>query len=358
MSVKVSPERAEKIRRGLLTWYDEHRRSLPWRDDPDLYHVWLSEIMLQQTRVDQALPYYERFTEAFPTLESLASANLDAVLRQWEGLGYYARARNLHKAARQIVRSGSWPRSYEELHALPGIGPYTGRAIASIAYGAREAAVDGNVRRVLARLFAIAYPAKRQLQSLAESLLDRERPGDYNQAVMDLGALVCTPRSPLCDACPVSTHCLAKASGEPDSFPVARKKSSPLQHYDIASGILTDDGGRIFIQRREEKALLGGLWELPGGKRNPDETVKAACKRELLEELGIEVAVGRLACKVKHAYTHYKITLWVHYCRILGGVPVSTAGLQTAWVHPCDLEHYAFPRANRRVLDALTADSA
>ena len=357
MSITISPARSEEIRHALLAWYDEHRRSLPWRDNPDLYRVWLSEIMLQQTRVNQALPYYERFTEAFPTLEALASAELDAVLRQWEGLGYYARARNLHNAARRIVRSDSIPRSLEELLALPGIGPYTGRAIASIVFGAQEAAVDGNVRRVLARLFALAEPTPRTLQQLADRLVDRKRPGDYNQAVMELGALVCTPKTPKCESCPIGSFCLAKASGTPATFPASRKRP-PLPHFDIATGVLTDQQGCIFIQRRPATALLGGLWELPGGKRKPGETVPAACKRELREELGIDVAVGELVCKVKHAYTHFKITLWAYRCCILRGSPLSSTGLQTTWVHPVDFEQFAFPRANRRVLEAIAADTA
>ena len=356
MSAKISSERVRDIRHALLNWYAKHRRSLPWRNETDLYHVWLSEIMLQQTRVDQVLPYYERFTEAFPTIEALASADLDDVMRQWEGLGYYARARNLHRAARRIVRTGAIPRSLEELLALPGIGPYTARAVASIVFGAPHAAVDGNVRRVLSRLFAIVAPAPRPLQLLADRLLARERPGDYNQAVMELGAVVCLPKSPRCDICPVSACCQANVNGAPERFPASRKKP-PVPHYDVAAGILTDPLGRIFIQRRKENALLGGLWELPGGKRNPGETVQSACRRELREELGIEVAVGSLVCKVKHAYSHFKITLWAHHCRILNGTPVSTAGLKTAWVQACDLERYAFPRANRRVLDALKAES-
>ena len=309
--------------------------------------------MLQQTQVKQVVPYYQQFVRTFPSLKALAAADLHAVLMAWEGLGYYARVRNLHKAARQVVATGEQPGTRAALQKLPGIGPYTARAIASIVYGEPVAAVDGNVRRVVARLFAIDGTSSAELQKLADSLLDQKRPGDYNQAVMELGARVCTPRKPACSHCPVQSYCLAFTQGTPEKWPV-RKKRSPSPHFDVAVGVIWDAQGRLFIQRRPEEALLGGLWELPGGKREPDETVRDACRRELQEELSISVSVGDLIGKVNHAYTHFRITLWAFECHVLEGTPVSTQGLATTWVYPGELHDYPFPRANRRILDLMT----
>ena len=286
-------------------------------------------------------------------MASLAAADLHAVLMLWEGLGYYARARNLHKAARQNVASGQPPQSRAELQEYPGIGPYTSRAIASIVFGEPCAAVDGNVRRVLARLHAIEGTSASELQAMADELLDPGRPGDYNQAVMELGAKLCTPRKPACPQCPVQQHCQAFAYDTPEAWPVRRKKGQ-IPHYDVAVGLLIDTLGRIFIQRRPQEGLLGGLWELPGGKRIAGEAITGTCKRELREELGIEVIVEDLAGKIDHAYTHFRITLWAYHCRIVRGTPISAQGLETKWIRPEDLIHYPFPRANRRILELLS----
>lgn len=356
-SILTLPAETAAFRSALLKWYDRNKRSLPWRGAPGLYRVWLSEIMLQQTRVTQVIPYYEQFVCTFPSLEALAAADLQAVLLAWEGLGYYARARNLHKAARQVVAAGERPKTCKALQKLPGIGPYTARAIASIVYGEPQAAVDGNVRRVIARLCAADDPSADRLQSLADMFLDQGRPGDFNQSIMELGSQVCTPRKPLCIRCPVQSHCLAFASGTPEAWPLRRKKVA-TPHYDVVVGILTDAHGRVFIQRRPEESLLGGLWELPGGKREPDEAIEDTCRRELREELSITVAVGQLVGKINHAYTHFRITLWAFDCRILKGTPVSLQGLETAWVSPDELQDYPFPRANRCILDLMASSAS
>ena len=311
--------------------------------------------MLQQTRVDQVQPYYERFLGAFPTVEALAASELDSVLLQWEGLGYYARARNLHRAAKIIVSdyAGELPADYQVLRTLPGIGSYTAGAIASIAFGLPHPAVDGNVRRVLSRYFALKAAKPTVLQRLASELLDPKRSGDFNQAMMELGATVCAPTRPKCGICPIGNDCLANQKGCPEDYPLRKKKVS-IPHYDVATAVIIDDEGCLLIQRRADEALLGGLWELPGGKRKSDETLGEACRRELKEELGITVAVGPVIKSVKHAYTHFKITLYAFQCSIETGTPHSTAGLPIRWVSLKDLHQYAFPRANRRILDALT----
>lgn len=355
----VAPDHLAAFREDLLAWYRQARRAMPWRETTDPYRIWLSEVLLQQTRVDQAQPYYERFLQAFPTAKALADAELDEVLRVWEGLGYYSRARNLHRAARLIVEQhgGRVPDDYEAIRALPGVGPYTAAAVLSIAYGRPHAVLDGNVMRVLTRVFAIddevdRSRTRRRLQTLADALLPQAHPADFNQALMELGATVCTPANPACPACPLQTVCRAYEAQAQDRYPVKRKKS-PVPHYDIAVGLVFNAQGALLIQRRPEDKMLGGLWEFPGGKRELDEALEATCRRELREELGIEVDVEDLFARVNHAYSHFKITLHAFRCRIRSGTPRAPEGIPLRWVVLSDLSDYAFPRANRQVIEAL-----
>lgn len=347
------------FRKDLLSWFERVRRPMPWRETDDPYRIWVSEVMLQQTRVDQAWPYYERFTAAFPTVEALAAAPLDAVLRLWEGLGYYSRARNLHRAAQRIVEDfdGCVPDTEEAIRTLPGVGPYTAAAVLSIAYGRPLAVLDGNVIRVLTRVFSVtddvtSSRTRRRLQHLADTLLPPDRPAAFNEAMMELGATVCTPTAPACPTCPLNDVCRAFAEGEQERYPVAKKKK-PVPHHDIAVGVISDGEGRVLIAQRPENAMLGGLWEFPGGKVEPGETVADACRRELREELGVEVEVGAPIARIDHAYSHFKITLHAFHGRILGGMPVHHAAQPLRWVAVEDLGGYAFPRANRRLIEAL-----
>lgn len=347
------------FRQALPAWFDAVARDLPWRRTNDPYRIWISEIMLQQTRVDQAVPYYERFLAAFPTVHALAEADLDDVLRRWEGLGYYARARHLHRAARTIVErfGGRVPDTYDAIRTLPGIGPYTAAAVLSLAYGRSHAVLDGNVARVLARVFTVADDVKatatrRRLQTLADALIDPEQPGRFNEAMMELGATVCTPTAPRCSVCPLRPVCGAFAEGRPEAYPVTKKKA-PVPHHDIAVGVLFNEAGEVLIQRRPEDAMLGGLWEFPGGKREPNEPLRETCRRELHEELGIEVSVGERLCRIDHAYSHFKITLHAFRCALRAGTPTSRTGQPLHWVAVEALGDYAFPRANRRLIEHL-----
>jgi A/G-specific adenine glycosylase len=347
------------FRERLPAWFDGARRPMPWRETDDPYRIWISEVMLQQTRVDQAWPYYERFTEAFPTVGALASADLDDVLRLWEGLGYYSRARNLHRAAQRVVEAygGQIPDTEEAIRTLPGVGPYTAAAVLSIAYGRPLAVLDGNVARVLTRVFAVADDAtsgrtRRHLQALADALLPPEQPARFNEAMMELGATVCTPAAPDCPACPLSPACAAYAEGEPTRYPVSKKKK-PVPHHDIAVGVISDDEGRVLITKRPEDAMLGGLWEFPGGKVEPGEPTDAACRREILEELKVEVEVGEPVARIDHAYSHFRITLHAFLCRIVAGTPEHFDAQPMRWVAVEDLGDFAFPRANRRLIEAL-----
>jgi len=348
-----------RFREALLDWYHDVKREMPWRNTDDPYRIWVSEIMLQQTRVDQAEPYYQRFTDAFPTVHDLAEAERDAVLQQWEGLGYYSRARYLHEAAQTVVREhgGTVPSTYDGLKSLKGIGPYTAAAVASIAFGKAHGVLDGNVIRVLTRVFAIEEDStrsrtRRRLQALADALVDPDDPGNANQALMELGATVCTPRNPSCEACVLEPVCEAAEAGNPEHYPVT-PESKPVPHHDIAVGLVFDAEGRLLIQRRPDDAMLGGLWEFPGGKREEGESTEAACRRELQEELGISVETDGLFYTLKHAYSHFKITLYAYPCRIVDGTPTPEIDQPMRWVTVDELDDYAFPRANRKLIEEL-----
>jgi len=350
---------AAAIRPALLEWYRREARDLPWRRTSDPYRVWLSEIILQQTRVDQGLPYYLRFLDAFPDLPSLAAAPVDRVLKAWEGLGYYTRARNLHKAAQRVMEdcNGELPHKAETLRLLPGIGPYTAGAIASICFGERAPVVDGNVKRVLSRLCDIEASVdlpetNKELWRIAESLLDPAAPGDFNQALMELGARICTPRKPQCEACPVAKWCLARARGVETERPV-RNARKPVPHKEIVVAAIRENGAYLLGQRPHE-GLLGGLWELPGGKVEGGETHARALVRECAEELGVTVKPGGLIATVQHAYTHFRVTLNVYRCTIVSGEPVPKTHLELRWVAPGDFADYAFPKANHKFLELLS----
>lgn len=346
----------------LLRWYDHVAAALPWRaQPPDPYHIWLSEIMLQQTQVDTVIPYYNRFLETYRKVYDLAAAPLDDVLKMWEGLGYYSRARNLHKAAQVVTNEmgGAFPNTAAGLQQLPGIGRYTAGAIASIAFGEAAPVVDGNVIRVFARLTDLTddvtqSKTQKQLWALAETWLPQERTGDYNQALMELGRTICKPRNPLCEDCPIQAHCQAYANGTQAKRPV-KKKKAPTPHYDVAAGIIRDPAGRLLIAQRPMDGLLGGLWEFPGGKQEAGETLPETLKRELREELGIEAEVGALFVTVKHAFTHFKITLYAFECKYISGPPQKLEVHDFAWVTEDELQKYSFGKADRQVIAAMNA---
>lgn len=345
--------------RRLLRWYHLEKRDLPWRGISDPYHIWVSEIMLQQTRVDQAMPYYHRFTAAFPDIESLAKADRHDVLRLWEGLGYYSRARNMQDAARQIMESfnGKFPESYDDIIRLKGIGPYTAAAISSIAFGGPHAVVDGNVIRVMSRYAGIADDVRKsdvlkRINALAQELLDAENPGDHNQAVMELGATVCTPSNPDCLHCPVNDGCTAFMTANTDAIPY-KSPAKKTPHHQIVVAVCVDDENRVLIAQRPEDKMLGGLWEFPGGKVEKGEQLEAALHREIREELGVGIETGEKVAGIKHTYSHFKITLHAWLCRITENEPQPKAGKQLKWVSATELDAFPFPKANRKLTQAL-----
>ena len=353
------------LHRALLAWYAVEARDLPWRQTRDPYAIWVSEVMLQQTRVETVLAYYDRFLRRFPDIEHLAAGTLDEVLKAWEGLGYYRRARNLHRAAKLLVEEGSaaLPRSAAELRRLPGVGAYTAAALASIAFGGSEAALDGNVLRVLSRIFRIdgelhRAATREAIRREASALCALGSAAQINQALMDLGARICRSRSPRCHECPVATTCDAHRVGEEVLYPRPRKRRA-IPHVDVVAGLVWDGaplhpGRRLLISQRKEDDMLGGLWEFPGGRVEEGESRGEALARELMEELGIVVEVGDLFMQLRHAYTHFRITLHAYHCRHLRGVPRAIDCANWAWVGPQELANYAFPTADRRILERLS----
>ena len=332
------------LRRKLLAHFDAHRRDLPWRANADPYRVWVSEIMLQQTRVETVRPYYDRWMQQFPTVQKLADAPLDDVLRNWEGLGYYSRARNLHSAARIVCErhNGELPGHAEGLRALPGIGEYTAGAVASIAFQACEPVVDGNVRRVLHRLLDAPRLAAHSLRAAAKELVPADRPGDFNQALMELGALVCTPRAPRCSECPLRQQCAAFAQGTQLIRPAPTKAARiPERHYRTL--VLIDRANRVLLHKRPANGLLGGLWEFPSTEGSAEDFAR--------ELAGRAVSLAS-AETVAHTFSHFRAYYAVQVGRLKGKTKaLSNAALR--WVKISELDSLALPAAMRRIADQL-----
>lgn len=346
---------ANAVASALLAWYTAHRRDLPWRRTSDPYCVWVSEIMLQQTQVATVRDYYQRWIERFPTIEALAAAEEHDVLHTWQGLGYYSRARNLWRGAR-VVRDehGSViPRSPEALRALPGIGPYSAGAIASIAYGERTPLVDGNVVRVLCRLFALRgdptrAPLKNELWRTAEELVPASRPGDFNQALMELGATVCTPRSPSCGTCPVQRHCAAFREHSVARLPELPKRAATISMTRVAA--IVRRGGRVLAVRVEPGASRwAGMWQFPNADVGTSESPADAAQRAVRETVGLRVTAGAVAHRVRHSVTRYRITLDVVPCTGPRGEPKPGACAEFTWQDVARLDALPMPAAHRRI---------
>ena len=345
--------------RKLISWYKTHHRKLPWREGADPYRTWISEIMLQQTTVRAVIPYYERWTGLFPDVGALARAPLQKVLRAWQGLGYYQRARNLHRSARILVRdhSGRIPDDEKTLGGLPGFGPYTTAAVLSLAYGRPLPVVDANVRRVLMRIMNLRGAASarqdRAIRAYLKGVLPLREPGLFNQAMMELGALVCRSRNPQCLLCPVQDACLAARKGTQEVIPRPRTRTTRKVAAAVA---VIEDRGRYLIQRRPSTGLLAGLWEFPGGKIQRCERPEAALRREVREELGVRVQRVRFLTTVKHAYTEYEVTLHVFTCRLEGRGPDMRPDRR--WVSLRSIRRYPLPSGSVKIVDVLAAREA
>jgi A/G-specific adenine glycosylase len=346
-----------QLRQSLLDWYAASGRTLPWRETQDPYAIWISEVMLQQTQVKTVIPYYQRWLDWFPTIATLAAAEQQQVLKAWQGLGYYARARNLHRAAQLIVSEygGVFPTELAIVMTLPGIGRTTAGGILSAAFNQATPILDGNVKRVLARIVALPVPPHKALSTLwqhSSELLDPQHPHDFNQALMDLGATLCMPKNPACLICPWQAHCEAYNLNKQLEIPMTESRAA-LPHKAIGVAVIWNDEGQILIDRRPQEGLLGGLWEFPGGKVEPGETIEECIVREIREELGIEIAVGDHLITIDHAYTHFRVTLNVHHCRHLSGVPEAIACDEIRWVSVGELDGFPFPKANETIIAAI-----
>jgi A/G-specific adenine glycosylase len=358
----VAPSRRESLRARLLEWYDRQKRDLPWRRTRDPYAIWLSEVMLQQTQVATVIPYWERFLQRFPTVEALAAAPLPDVLAGWRGLGYYSRARNLHRAAQEIVArfGGQLPSTAAELLTLPGFGRYTSGAVASIAFGEPAPLVDGNVARVLSRLFEVeGVPGDRArealLWELATALVPGERPGDFNQALMEHGATVCRPENPLCLLCPVREACLAWRHGRVDELPPAKVRAAP-KRMTLAVAVWAH-AGRLLLARRAEKGLFGGLWELPATEVE-DDTPDPASAAKLAEALGTDVTVRGHLGTVRRQLTHRALSL--RLLRVTGTQHPSHAPAfqELRWCTPDEASSLGMSTAMHKALEAAVTAGA
>jgi A/G-specific adenine glycosylase len=354
---------AEKIKtevtRKLLAWYAREKRSLPWRETTDPYRIWISEIMLQQTQVDTVIPYYRRFLEAFPTVSDLAGAPLQEVLKLWENMGYYSRARNLHAVARVVVErfGGHLPDTLEGLKSLPGIGEYTAGAIVSMAFGEAVPAVDGNVRRILSRLFAVREPidqlqTQRRIKQAAAVLVPHKNPGDFNQALMDLGATLCKAKSPRCADCPIAPLCRARELRLQEILPISEKRP-PIPHRQGAAAVIRNRDGLLLVVQRPATGLLASLWTFPGGFIKEFDHIENDLKLLVREELKISIRVGRHLASVNHAYTHFRTTLHAYECKLSRGTPQPFACQDWRWVGPAALQALPLSKVDRMISQAI-----
>jgi A/G-specific adenine glycosylase len=352
----------DRLSSKLLAWYNANKRTLPWRGHAQrsAYAVWVSEIMLQQTRVETVIPYFEKWMRLFPDIYSLAKASEHAVLNAWEGLGYYSRARNLHKAAKIVAEqhNGEIPRDLDELRKLPGIGRYTLGAVASIAFGMDVSALDGNIKRVYARIFDIAEPVdspagEKILWRLADEHLPKGHAGNYNQALMDLGATICVPKNPRCLICPVMRLCKARENGTQDQRPVMKPKKE-VPHYVHAAGVIIERK-KVLLAQRPSQGLLGGMWEFPNGRVEGDpakglsKALKTGYRLRLRMQRGNKIQKNEALGIVQHAYTHFKVTVHVFRCE-LNSIP---AGTNLKWVPLKDLDNFPMGKIDRQIAKML-----
>lgn len=376
LAVFSSPEKLEAFKSNLLDWFEKNgRHGIPWKLKDDghppkngellnPYGIWIAEVMLQQTQFKVALPYWERWMNIFPTLSDLAEASEQEVLLLWQGLGYYSRARRILQAAKQLLSvigdhdhsdPSVWPSDLETWLSLPGIGRSTAGSIISSAFDLPAVLLDGNFKRVFSRAFAISKPAAQSLPELweiSEELLDRKNPRQFNQALMDLGALVCKPHNPNCCNCPFKSFCIVYSSDQVKNFPV-KVSGKTLPFENIGVGIVFNVSGQVLIDQRLNTGLLGGLWEFPGGKQESEEEIEETIARELNEELAISVQVGECLLSFEHSYSHKKLRFVVHICKWLGGDPKPLQSQQIRWVQPNELIDYPFPAANAKIISAL-----
>ena len=344
---------SSKIDLSLFDWYNIQSYEMPWRDSCSPYKIWISEIMLQQTQVKTVKPYYLNWIEKFPTVKAVANSNIDNILKVWEGLGYYQRAHNIHESSKIILNqfNGNIPDNYNDLISLKGIGDYTASAILSIAYNKPYPVFDGNIKRIISRMYKlknqndIIEKSKKTIKECMQLI----NPGDINQSFMDLGREVCTPQNPKCYICPINFKCKAYHSKQVNLYPPKSKKTKkPI--YDVAVGFIWKNN-KILISKRHRDKLLGGLWELPGGKKNRTEKLEECLKRELLEELDIKVEISKKIGKIKHSYSHFGINMTGFICNYKKGKAKALASEKIQWINLQEIPNFAFPRATTKLFE-------
>lgn len=356
---KIIPiETVNHFQKDLIEWYKKNQRPLPWRQTTDPYHIWVSEVMLQQTQVKKVLQYYSDFIGQYPDIHALAAADLQQVLKSWELLGYYARARHLHQAAQVVAEKfqGDVPSDYSQFRQLPGVGDYIAAAVTSLAFNKPYPVVDGNVKRVLSRIFVIRSPVNRSsssqiFQQAVNHLFAKKNPAQFNQALMELGALLCRPRQPQCDKCPVKIYCRAYATNKQHKYPTKVKRNA-VPGYHITVGVIQKDG-QLLITQRPPAGLLGGLWEFPGGKIKKGESATEALRREIKEEVNLQIKIDEYLTRVKHAYSHFEIVMEVFLATYLSGTIKLRGAVDYRWISLSDIESYPFPAANHKFFPLL-----
>ena len=366
----------QDIQNSLLEWFRENGRYwIPWKLKKDgsvprsgesisPYGIWIAEVMLQQTQLNVVIPYWKKWMKVFPTLPCLAEADLENLLMIWQGLGYYSRAKRIHQSSKILVEfvgknrdqdPDSWPNQIDKWMSLPGIGRSTAGSIISSAFDLPTPILDGNVKRILSRLLAIERKSikdESKLWEFSSLLISRLSPRDFNQALMDLGAIICTPKKPSCSSCPLQNFCVACTKYDPEDFPKKEMtKIKPLQ--EIGIGLVFNQKGELLIDQRLESSSMGGMWEFPGGKKIPNESIEKTIERELKEELGIVVNVGEKLLSFEHAYTHKKLYFTVHICAWISGQPKPLASQKLLWVSPDRLFDFPFPAANTKIISEL-----
>tara|TARA_B100001250_G_C19816896_1_gene798984 strand:+ start:3512 stop:4576 length:1065 start_codon:yes stop_codon:yes gene_type:complete len=339
---------------SILSWYNKQKRILPFRDIDDPYKIWLSEVMLQQTQIQTVIPYYKKWINKYPTLKSVANADQELLLKLWEGLGYYSRCKNFHKATKIVLREygGIIPSNWSEFRALPGVGDYTAGSVLSIAYNQPYIAIDGNVKRVIARVLGLKNLSNRNMSRIKKYLNNNiliDNPGDFNQALMELGARVCSPKNPSCELCPISIECKAFASGSSESYPSPAKKKK-VPHYTVVVGLIWRED-KFYIQKRVENGMLPGLWEFPGGKVEVGESLTHALRREIKEECGAQPKILKKIGEIKHAYTHFSITFHGYHCE--ENNTSIHCHQNSQWIKPTQINKFPFPKANHKLFSIL-----
>ena len=355
MTSKLSKKTSE----NLIEWFNKEKREMPWRNNRTPYRVWISELMLQQTKVEQAIPYFNKWMKYFPTLLSLSKSSEEEVLKLWQGIGYYSRARNIYKTSKIIKDKykGHFPANPNDIESLPGIGPYTKAAICSLAYNLDYGVLDGNVIRVLSRFFAYSdnvgkLSSKKELQSIVDLSLPKGKSSEFNEAIMELGALVCTPKKTKCNACPINNNCKAFKKDLVEIYPIKTpKKKVPL--INVGAAVIIKNN-KILISQRRSGQMLEGLWEFPGGKKEDDENIQECIKREIKEELNLDVFVDNHLITINHSYSHFKMRLFTYFVKIIKGSPKSMENQNFEWISFNKIRNRPFSKADLKIIDALS----